>query len=311
MSQEENIQDQVDEIVDLVSDDFDVTEEEVTEHLEEFYNYGVTGEQARNSTLSKLSNERGVSRNELLDQSNDSSSPMRDIGDGDWGNVEAVVVDLWDADHDSVSYRGLINDGEVSRSFVVWSDDNDSVPDGIPEFEEGGTYLFESVVGNEDDQGRIQLQVNSSSSVSESDAEIETSGGDIEFTGAILDTQGASGLVWRDADSGRVVDSNDGDVEHDLRLILAMDNGEDVYRVHFDRELTEEITGMDLDEAQELAMDAMDREAVISEMLPDLLGRYMTVKGNQRDDYIFVDEYEWEDGTPDVEELLIKARSLA
>jgi hypothetical protein len=37
----------------------------------------------------------------------------------------------------------------------------------------------------------------------------------------------------------------------------------------------------------------------------------MTVKGNQRDDYIFVDEYEWEDGAPDVDELLIKARSLA
>lgn len=305
MSQEENLQDQVDEIMGLVSDDFDVTEEEVTEHLEEFYNYGVTGEQARNSTLSKLANERGVSRNELLSQST-GTVPMTELGDSDWGNVEAVVVDLWDADHESIAQKGLINDGEVSRQFVVWSGGTEDVP----ELEEGQTYLFESVVGNEDDNNNIQIQVNRSSSVSESDKEIEASGGDIEFTGAILDTQGASGLVWRDAETDRVVDSNDGDVEHDLRLILAMDNGEDVYRVHFDRELTEEITGMGLDEAQEIAMDAMDREAVISEMLPDLLGRYMTVRGNQRDDYIFVDEYEWADETPDVEQLLIKARSL-
>lgn len=306
MSQEETIQDQVDEITDLVSDDFDVTEEEITEHLEEFYNYGVTGEQARNSTLSRLAEDRDVSRNELLSQSNETVS-INSLGDSDWGNVEAVVTNLWDVDHESVSQSGTINDGETNRSFVMWSNGTED----LPTLQEGETYLFESVVGSEDDQGEIQIQINSSSSVSDSDAEIEASGGEIEFTGAIIDTQGKNGLVWRDPDTGQVLDSNEGDVEHDLRLILVADNGEDVYKIHFDRELTEELTGMTLDEAKEIAMDSMDREAVIGEILPDLLGRYITVQGNQRDEYIFVDEYEWDDETPDVDELLIKARSLA
>lgn len=309
MSQEQDIQDDVDEIMGLVSDDYDVSEEEVKEALQEFHEYGVVGDQAVNSTLSKLANDRDVSRNELVSQSGGSNGEvaLTDLGDSDWGNVRAVVVDKQEAKSDVVAQRGLINDGEVTRSFVVWANGTEDVP----EMEEGETYLFESVVGNEDDNGNIQIQVNKSSAVSPSDEEVEASGGEIEFTGALLDTQGASGLVWRDADSGRVVDSNDGDVEHDLRLILAIDDGKEVFKAHFDQELTEEITGVTLDEAQEIAMDAMDREAVISEMLPDLIGRYMTVTGNQRDNYIFVDEYEWAEDVPNVDELLMKARSLS
>lgn len=308
MTQQETIQEDVEAVQELISDDHDVEDEEIEEHLQDFYEFGVKGEQARNSTISKIANDRGLSRNELLSQQGGEGGvvPLSTLGDGDWGNVRAVVVDLWESKSDAVAQKGLIDDGDVSRAFVVWSGGTEDVP----ELEEGETYLFKSVVGNEDDRDNIQIQVNRASEVTASDEAVEPSGGEVEFTGAILDTQGASGLVWRDAETERVVDSNEGDVEHDLRLILAMDDGHDVYRVHFDRELTEELTGITLDEAQEIAMDAMDREAVISDMLPELIGRYMTVHGNLRDDYIFVEEYEWAEDVSGVDELLIKARSL-
>ncbi|MDB2272913.1 replication factor A, partial [Halorubrum ezzemoulense] len=76
-----------------------------------------------------------------------------------------------------------------------------------------------------------------------------------------------------------------------------------------DREATEDLTGMTLEEAKDMAMDALDTTVVAEEMCEDVLGRYYRVTGPTFGRYVLVDEMK-DPGTVDVESALIEARSI-
>lgn len=295
---DESLHDDIEEVQQQISDEYDVEDEEIREYLILYRNHGVNGEDARKAAITKVANARGVDRSDVLGSTSNGSDnirPLSEFDDGEWGDARVTVVDVWDANSDSVAQKGLVDDGSESRVYTVWSRGTEN----IPEFEQGESYQFNSAVGSyNEEMESYEIQLNKSSSVEKLDEELNTSRGEIEFSGTFVGTQGKSGLVFRDTETGRVVESKNQDnpTEHDLRLILALDNGQEVYRAHFDEELTEQLTGISLDEAKQIAMESMERTTVIeNEMLPELIGRYINVKGENQDEYIYVEEFEWDD----------------
>ena len=73
---------------------------------------------------------------------------------------------------------------------------------------------------------------------------------------------------------------------------------------------TEELTAISLEEAQEMAKDALDTEVVVEKMRETVLGRYYRVTGPTLGRYVLANETEPLDGPVDAESVLIKARSL-
>ena len=110
--------------------------------------------------------------------------------------------------------------------------------------------------------------------------------------------------------NGRCSEHGDVEGEFDLRIKGVLDDGTEVHEVIFDQEATEELTGIGLDEAQEMAMDALDTEVVVEEMRETVLGLYYRVAGPTLGRYVLANETETLEEAPDAEDVLIKARSL-
>jgi replication factor A1 len=89
-----------------------------------------------------------------------------------------------------------------------------------------------------------------------------------------------------------------------------LDDGTDVHEVIFDREATEELTGIALAEAKEMAMDALDTSVVAEEMREKILGRYYRVTGPTLGRYVLANETDPLQDRVDPEAVLIKARSI-
>ena len=89
-----------------------------------------------------------------------------------------------------------------------------------------------------------------------------------------------------------------------------LDDGEGVYEVIVGRDVTEDLTGITLDEAQQMAMDALDTTVVVEEMRTDLLGTYYRISGPELGRYVLADEVERLVEPADAEAVLIKARSI-
>lgn len=293
----------------------EVSVDEVEEEIQSFLDFNVTGDEAIQGAVSKICDRLEVSRNELFGESDSEEQGDADFADisditsdGDWVSVEAKVTQLWDNDSDAISQVGILDDGTASIKFLAWSKGD------VPVLTEGEVYELRNVVTREEEyegETNMAVHLNSSTDVEMSDAEVHPSTEEQTVTGAFLSLQSGSGLIQRN-DEGRVVDSDyEGDTENDLRIRGVFDTGEEVYTVYLDRELTEVITGIDLEQAKEMARDALDRSVVGDEMEPMLVGKYWTVTGNIRGDAIFASDFD-EAGEPDedVDELLVRARSL-
>ena len=86
------------------------------------------------------------------------------------------------------------------------------------------------------------------------------------------------------------------DGEFDLRIKAVIDDGHTAQECLFTRGITEEVTGIDLEEAKELAADALDFTVVsdrFTNLLIPLLGRYLLVEEvEETPERAFSDGYE-------------------
>ncbi|NIS36957.1 MAG: replication factor A, partial [Actinobacteria bacterium] len=110
--------------------------------------------------------------------------------------------------------------------------------------------------------------------------------------------------------NGRCAEHGEVEGEFDLRIKGVLDDGEEVYEVLFDKDGTEELTGISIEEAKDMAMDALDTTVVADEMREKVLGRYYRVAGPTFNRYVLADDVEAIDAAPDPEAVLIKARSM-
>jgi replication factor A1 len=299
------------EIHEQFSDQLDITVEDVEERLDTLVNeYRIPVDEARRSVVSNYLDEAGMDRDELSGGSNETVLVGDIAADEQWVDLRVTLVDLWEPRADSISQVGLLGDESGTIKFVAFETSD------LPELEEGKSYALGNVVTDEY-QGSYSVKLNRTTSITELDEEIEVGDDDETVEGALVDIQSGSGLIKRCPEdgctrvlqNGRCSEHGEGDGEFDLRIKGVLDDGDDVHEVIFDQAATEALTGIGLEDAKDMAMDALDTTVVADEMAAGVLGRYYRVTGPTLGRYVLVNDMERLGGA-DAEATLIRARSM-
>ncbi|PSP57079.1 replication factor A [Halobacteriales archaeon QH_7_66_36] len=299
------------EIYEQFSDQLDVTVEEVEERLDTLVNeYSIPADEARRSVVSNYLDEADMDRDDLSGGSNETVQVGDIDADEEWIDLRVAVADLWEPQSESISQVGLLGDESGTTKFVAFETSD------LPELTEGESYALGNVVTDEY-EGDYSVKLNRTTSITELDEEIEVGDDSTTVEGALVDIQSGSGLIKRCPEegctrvlqNGRCSEHGEGDGEFDLRIKGVLDDGGDVHEVIFDQEATEDLTGIGLDEAKQMAMDALDTTVVADEMAEGVLGRYYRVTGPTLGRYVLVNEMESLGGA-DAESTLIRARSI-
>jgi len=274
--------------------------------------YDVPIEEAQQTVERRLLDEAGVDRDSTLTQAPDTVE-VASIDQADqWVSLKAKVATLWDADHESIAQTGLLADDSGTIKFTLWAKSADDLPTLV----EGETYRFGNVVTDEY-QGRFSVNINGSSEVSRIDTEFDTDQSR-QVSGAIVDISGGSGLIkrcghedcTRTLSDGRCREHGDVDGDLDLRIKMVLDDGEEIRRLIFDDEQTEALTGLSMDAARDIAMDALDRSAVADRIEEMLVGHYLEAEVEQVGRWDLVQEASIVEAVPAAEEVLIRGRSM-
>jgi replication factor A1 len=307
-----DLRDHAEQIHAQFSDKLDVSVDEVEERLETLVEeYRVPLEEARRSVESKYLDDAGMERDQL-GSGNTEQVQVADIQSGEqWVDLKVTVADLWEPGHESIAQVGLLGDESGTIKFVAFKTSE------LPELEEGQAYSLSNVVTDEY-EGSYSVKLNRTTSIAELDEEIEVGDNAIEIEGALVDIQSGSGLIKRCPEegctrvlqNGRCNEHGEVEGEFDLRIKGVVDDGVEVHEVIFNQEATEDLTGITLEEAKQMAMDALDTTVVAEEMREEVLGYYYRVTGPTFRRYVLANETERLSGTVDAEATLIKARSL-
>ncbi|MFB1063624.1 replication factor A [Natrinema sp. H-ect4] len=290
----------------------DVSVEDVEERLTTLVDeYKVPIDEARRSVTNHYLEEAGLEREDISSGDSEKAN-VEDVDEPEeWIDLTAKVIELWDPRSDSVAQVGLLGDPTGTIKFTKWAKSD------LPALEEGGVYELRNVVTDEY-QGRYSVKLNSTTVIEELDDDLEVGNDTSEIEGALVDMQSGSGLIKRCPEedctrvlqNGRCNEHGEGEGEFDLRIKAVVDDGIDAHEVIFDKDATEDLTGLSLEEAKDMAMDALDTTVVADEIRDDIVGTYYRIEGPTFGRYVLADDVEELDGPVDAEELLIKARSM-
>ncbi|ELY91586.1 hypothetical protein [Natrinema altunense] len=307
-----DVRQHADDIHEQFSDHLDVDVEDVEERLTTLVDeYKVPMDEARRSVTNHYLEEAGLEREDISSGDSEAAT-IEDVDEPEeWIDLTAKVIELWDPRSDSVAQVGLLGDPTGTIKFTKWAKSD------LPALEEGGVYELRNVVTDEY-QGRYSVKLNSTTVIEELDEELEVGNDTSEIEGALVDMQSGSGLIKRCPEedctrvlqNGRCNEHGEGEGEFDLRIKAVVDDGIDAHEVIFDKDATEDLTGLSLEEAKDMAMDALDTTVVADEIRADIVGTYYRIEGPTFGRYVLADDVEELDGPADPEELLIKARSM-
>ena len=270
---------------------FNIPNSEIESRLEKLLNeFKVPAEEARRSVVNYFLKEYNIPRGDFYtQQGNTPTVTVKDINaDGRWINIKAKVAQLWDNNHESIGQVGLVGDETGTIKFTKWASAE------LPLIEEGKSYVFKNVVTNIY-QERFQINLNKSSQIEEIEEDIEIGTEEIEFIGAMVDIQAGSGLIKRCPQCNRAlmkgVCGEHGKVEgtYDLRIKAVLDNGHNVQDTLLNREVSERLTNITLEEAVHMATEALEQSVVVDKMKEQLVGKYYTVTGPRLDRYILIE----------------------
>lgn len=282
---------------------------------------GVDQSERKRAVISSVSKSLNVSRDELLGMDGEGGGgngdgadvvkvgEAKDLGDEQWVSLQGVkAMEVGEHGSDAIGQQGRLGDDTGTIRFISWEKSE------IDDLEEGKSYNLDPVVTDEY-QGTISVNINSATDIEEADEDVEVDEeADMEtYEGVFVAiNEEKSGLIRRDAETGEPVASQDAadEVEDDLRLLGTLDDGKNTHKIAIQRELTEEITGINMEEATEMALDALDRDVVIDAMMERVLGRYYQIQGIDGGRYFFVNEIEQLGEAEPNEDLLIRARSI-
>src|SRR6056297_300279 len=294
------------------SDHLDVSVDDVEDRLTTLVDeYKVPIEEARRSVTNHYLEQAGLEREDIASGGSESVELAEIDEPEQWVDVTVKVIELWDPRSDSVAQVGLLGDPSGTIKFTKWAKSE------LPSLEEGGVYELRNVVTDEY-QGRYSVKLNKTTVIEELDDDLEVGNDTSEVEGALVDMQSGSGLIKRCPEedctrvlqNGRCNEHGEVEGEFDLRIKAVVDDGLDAHEVIFDEEATESLTGITLDEAKEMAMDALDTTVVADEIGDRVIGKYYRVAGPVFGRYVLADEVEGLAGPTDVEDTLIKARSI-
>ncbi len=263
---------------------------EIESSLDQLINkFKVPPEEARRNVINSFLKKHNVPKSEFFAPRETPQVKLSDIKeDGKWVTVRGKVVQLWEANQESISQVGLFGDESGTIKFTKW------VKAALPNVEEGKNYIFKNVATSEW-QGQFSIKLNKTSEIIPITEEIEVGSTPTEFSGAIVDIQSGSGLIKRCPECNRALVKGacgeHGKVEgiYDLRVKAVMDDGEKVQDILLNREVTEALTGITLEKAKDMATEALDQAVVLDMIKSKLVGRYFVVSGAKLDRFILVD----------------------
>ena len=221
-------------------------------------------------------------------------SPIRDLHPG-IGGIRAKFVQEWDASHERMLQSGLLGDETGTIKFVIWKEP------GKEKLVPGAVYnIFYAQV--DEFNGRLSLNLNAATILQE-EGEIEVSGGETAFTGAIVHVAPGSGIIKRCPVEGcnRALSRQNYCPVHeiqpkfvyDLRIKGWLDDGEKTHNLLVQREVVEALTGITLEKAQEIAENnPLGMDEVFLQMREKVLGRYITCHGRDMDGRLLVNKCE-------------------
>jgi len=294
------------------SDSLDVGVDEIESRLETLVSeYRVPVDEARRSIVSTYLDEADMDREDLSGGTSQSAAVADIDAPEEWLDLTVKIVDLWEPGADSIAQVGLLGDETGTVKFTKWAKSD------LPELEEGSVYDLESVVTDEY-QGRFSVKLNSATTIEALDTDLDVGDDTTDVEGALVDIQSGSGLIkrcpaedcTRVLQNGRCSEHGDVEGEFDLRIKGVLDDGVEIHETIFNQESTEELTGITLEEAQQMAMDALDTEVVVEEMRETVLGRYYRVAGPTLGRYVLANDIERLGAPTDAERVLIRARSM-
>ncbi len=207
---------------------------------------------------------------------------------GRWIDLKVKVAQLWETNSESISQSGLVGDETGAIKFEKWTKADQ------PDLEDGKSYLLKNLVTDEC-QGRFSVKLNRTSQIEPLDVDVEIGSIAAEFSGALVDVQKGSGLIKRcpvcKRSLAKGVCSEHGKVDgtYDLRIKAVLDDGRRVQDLLVNRETTERLLNLTLEEAKQMAMEALDHEVVHSLIESKLMGRYYSITGPRIDRYLLVE----------------------
>jgi len=266
-----------------------VQPDEIETRLDQLINkFKVPPEEARRNVINYFLKQHNIPRTEFFVKRETPQVKASDIKeDGKWVTLRGKVVQLWETNHESMSQVGLLGDESGTIRFTKWK------KAGLPQVEEGKSYLFRNVITSEY-QGRFSIKLNKTSEIVPINEDIEVGRSLVEYSGAIVDIQSGSGLIKRCPECNRGLIKGacgeHGKVEgiYDLRVKAVMDDGEKVQDILLNREVTEALVGITLDQAKDMATEALDQAVVLDVIKSKLVGRYFIVSGAKLDRFILV-----------------------
>lgn len=207
------------------------------------------------------------------------------------GSVKAKVIQEWETTHERMLQSGLLADETGTVKFVIWNEE------GRERLVPGMVYsLYYAVI--DEFSGRYSLNLNSATIIPE-EGDIPVSSGESRFAGALVHIAPGSGLIKRCPVEGcnRVLSRQNYCPVHeiqpgfiyDLRIKGWLDDGKVTKEILVQREVTEKLTGMSMDQAKELAENnPLGMDEVFLRIRDRILGRYLSCSGREIDSRMLV-----------------------
>jgi len=288
-----------------------VSEAEIREKLELLVErYRVPLDEAERSVINQLLRDNGLTQGEYYGVSTSSQVKISEIdSDGRWVTIRVNVVSLWEPTSDNQAQVGILGDESGTIRFVAWKKAN------LPPLEEGKSYTIGNAV-TDSWQGRFSVKLNRTTLITPLEEAVVVGSTEIEMEGALVNIQQGSGLVKRCEECGRVL-VKDTCFEHgkkegvyDTRIKGVIDDGIKAQEVILNKELTEQLTGISVQHAEEMAEKAKDREVVLDEFKRQLLGHYYKVQGPLMGRYMLVKQMTPLSREFDVDEIIAALEAM-
>lgn len=291
---EEVLEEAAYEAVEIVNDidetQVSVDEVDIAKDLYDYIAHQVSVDEARQSILRNIANSQDLEIGDIVQSDSGdgmSEAHVEDIDEGDsFYVVDIQVGELWDDVHESMSQKGIVYDNTDTIVFKSWEKSEK------PLLTEGQSYRLKGVASDEY-QGNISISINSQTEIEMIDEEFERPSNREEFIGAMVDIQSGSGLIerctatdecTRTLSNGKCKEHGDVEGEFDLRIKGVLDNGKETKDVIIGKELTEKLSGISIEEAESIAKEALDTDAVTDRIEKEVMMQYYRVEGWKGDE---------------------------
>lgn len=205
--------------------------------------------------------------------------------------LRVKLVQEYETTSDRILQSGLVGDESGTMRFVTWKDD--SAQRLLPDMVYGIYYASVDEFNN-----RLSLTLNGVTLLPDESATIQVRSSNEEIKGAFVHLSPGSGLIKRCPveGCGRVLSRQNYCPIHeiqpnyiyDLRVKGWLDDGQKTYDTIISREGVEELTGLNLISAQEMAENnPLGLDTVFYHVNEQILGRYLICRGKTFDNRLF------------------------